>query len=396
MARRYQDENPWIDFKFEVTYDELWARLGEAFSKCQHLAGSPLTPAVAEQLARIYLTKGALGSTAIEGNTLSEDEAQDILDGQLTLPTSQQYLEQELRNVAEAIMDIDHSARNGTDFEVSADWVREQNRKVLKSLELEDHVVPGEYTEKRLVVGTYRAVPPEDVSYLMDRLCDWLNEQWLEAMRDQALPPELRFANAFFAATLGHLYIAWIHPFGDGNGRTARLLECAILAHSGLVPWVSSNVLSDFYNRTRTRYYDRLEAASKSGDVLGFVRYSAEGFVDMLREQIAKVRQQWRRVSWVNFVQEVMADEPAGPAKDRRRKLVLSMDESRPITKKEMRVLTPDLAADYAQRDMKTTSRDVGRLLELNLLRTVESKRYVANMAVIDSFQPIATKWAPA
>lgn len=396
MRRQYQEDNFWINFKFEVTYDELWTRLGEAFSKCQHLAGSPLTPTVAGELARIYLTKGALGSTAIEGNTLSEDEARDIIDGQLSLPSSQQYLEQELKNVAEAIMDIDHSARNATEFVVSPEWIREQNRKVLDSLEHDEHVVPGEYTEKRLVVGSYRSVPPEDVSYLMDRLCEWLNDQWLRAMRNPELPPELRFANAFFAATLGHLYIAWIHPFGDGNGRTARLLECAILAHSGLVPWVSSNVLSDFYNRTRTRYYDRLEAASKANDVLGFVRYSAEGFVDMLREQITKVRQQWRRVSWANYVHETMAHEPAGAAKDRRRRLVLSMDEAEPITKKEMRILTPGLAADYAQRDMKTTSRDVGRLLELNLLRLTEDKHYVPNTAVIDSFQPIATKWAPS
>ncbi|MGH3941387.1 MAG: Fic family protein [Pseudonocardiaceae bacterium] len=81
----------------------------------------------------------------------------------------------------------------------------------------------------------------------------------------------MRFYCLFVAATLAHLYIAWIHPFGDRNGRTARLLECAILAHSGVVPWVSSNLLSDHYNRTRSRYYQRLERASRERDVRGFI-----------------------------------------------------------------------------------------------------------------------------
>lgn len=395
MARRYVEENPWITFRFDTQYDGLWTRLGEAFSKCQHLAGSALQPRVTAELAQIYLTKGVLGSTAIEGNTLSEQEAREILAGQLTLPASQEYLEREIRNVAEAIVDIDQSARAGNNFEVSAAWIKEKNRAVLEGLEVEDWVVPGEYTTKRLAVGTYRAVPPEDVPFLVDRLCDWLNEEWIRKVKSEELPPELRFAHAFFAATLAHLYIAWIHPFGDGNGRTARLLECAILAHSGFVPWVSSNVLSDFYNRTRTRYYQRLEAASKQGDVAGFVRYSADGFVDMLREQIARVRVEWRRVAWTNYVHEMMADQPAGQAKDRRRELVLSMDENQPLSKHEIRVLSPSLAAKYASKDMKTTSRDVSKLIELGLIRE-DHGRYTPNIGLMDSFRPIAQSWAPS
>lgn len=396
MARRYLDENPWITFQFDSQYEELWARVGEAFSNCRHLAGSPLQPRVTAELAQIYLTKGALGSTAIEGNTLSEEEARAILDGQLALPPSQEYLEREIRNVAEAIMDIDQSSRKGNNFEVSVDWIKDQNRKVLDGLEVGEHVVPGEYTTRRLTVGSYRAVPPEDVPYLMGRLCEWLNEEWIGKTRSGELPQELRFAYAFFAATLAHLYIAWIHPFGDGNGRTARLLECAILTHSGFVPWVSGNVLSDFYNRTRTRYYQRLDAASKSGDVSGFVRYSAGGFVDMLREQIDRVRSEWRRVAWTNYVHEVMANEPAGPAKDRRLELVLSMGEAEPSSKSDMRILTPSLAAKYASKDMKTTSRDVSKLIELGLVRAVDTKRYVPDIQIMDSFRPIAPSWAPS
>src|SRR5258707_1047962 len=83
---------------------------------------------------------------------------------------------------------------------------------------------------------------------------------------------------------------------GDGDGRTARLLECSILAHCGVVPWVSSNLMSDHYNRTRSRYYQRLANASRDGDVDGFIIYAAEGYVDMLREQIRVVQGMQRNV----------------------------------------------------------------------------------------------------
>lgn len=265
-----------------------------------------------------------------------------------------------------------------------------------RDLECEDHVVPGEYTGTQLVVGAYRAAPPDDVDYLVDRLCQWLNLEWLAPMHDEKILPDMKFVYAFFAATLAHLYIAWIHPFGDGNGRTARLLECSVLAHSGVVPWVSSNVLSDFYNRTRSRYYQRLAAASQKRDVMGFIQYSAGGFVDMLREQIDTVRKLERRTAWVNYVHEQMRGETSAKAKDRRRMLVLAMPLDHPIGKRSIRGLTPDLAAEYAGKDDKTVSRDVTQLLRLELISEVGQRLYEPNIRIMDAFLPIATEWAPS
>ncbi|MCY3923933.1 MAG: Fic family protein [bacterium] len=75
------------------------------------------------------------------------------------------------------------------------------------------------------------------------------------------------------------------HPFADGNGRTARLLEYAILARSGVVPFPAALLLSNHYNLTRDRYYRELEAADRSGTITGFVQYAVQGLVNGLREQ---------------------------------------------------------------------------------------------------------------
>ena len=361
----YLVSHPWLTFDYRIDFDakaQLWARLGEAFSKCQQLTGVPLTPEIAAELGAVYLARGALATTAIEGNTLSEEEVTEIIYGGRVLPPSQRYLQQEVENVVAALRAIDLNSRQGGTA-ITVEWIKEQNRQVLTGLETEDHVVPGEFTVSNVVVGNYRGAPPRDVPYLMDRLVAWI-AQLTEGNDSQ--PPSVRFFGAFLAATLSHLYLAWIHPFGDGNGRTARLLECAILTNSGLVPWLSVNLMSDHYNRTRSDYYRRLANASRQHDVTGFICYAAQGFVDLLREQIELVQRQQLRVSWINFVYQRFQSLPNTEATARQRTLLLSLPDG-PTPLSAVRRLTPELAEQYAGRSDKTVTRDVNRLRSLGL-----------------------------
>lgn len=365
--REYESTHPWLTFQFRVEFGQeaqLWSLLGEAYSKCQHLIGIPLTPAVAREMSKVFMVKGAVATTAIEGNTLSEEEAREIVDGVRTLPESQRYLQREIENVISALREINGTSRAGRRTEITSEWITRQNHLILDGLETDDHVVPGEYTSTRVVVGAYRGAPPRDVAYLVDRLVQWLNELTGSAGQDQR---NLKFFRSFLAATLGHLYVAWIHPFGDGNGRTARMLECAILTNSGLVPWVSANLLSDHYNRTRTEYYRRLDRASRAGDVNGFVLYAAQGFVDLLREQVQLVQGFQLRVSWINYVHGKFKELPNTDATARQRELLLSLPDN-PTLVAGLRRLTPELAAMYATKSDKTLTRDVNRLLSLGLV----------------------------
>jgi hypothetical protein len=99
-VRTYEKTHPWITFKLDLrrAAPAFWMLLGEARSKCEHIANVPLRPATAEQLHLLYLAKGALATTAIEGNTLSEDEVVRHLEGKLRLPPSKEYLTREIDN----------------------------------------------------------------------------------------------------------------------------------------------------------------------------------------------------------------------------------------------------------------------------------------------------------
>ncbi|KQR23171.1 Fic family protein [Microbacterium sp. Leaf151] len=389
MARRYEETHPWISFQFRVEQSRIWAKLGEAFSKNQHLAGIPLQPALANELASVLLTKGALATAAIEGNTLSEAEANRVIHEGEKLPPSQEYLAQEIRNVTSALDAIDHSGQRGESFELTPEWLQAQNAKILDQLEVDDHVVPGQYTKEGLTVGSvYRGAPPADLEHLVERMCSWLNETFIRPSQDHNLADDIRFYNAVFGAVLGHLYTAWIHPFGDGNGRTARLLEVAILSHSRVVPWVASNLLSDHYNRTRSRYYARLASTSREGKVGEFVEYAVEGYVDMLREQIETVRASQMRVAWQNYVHETMHKEASGKTKDRRRELVLSLPMNGLVAKKDIRRLSPTLAEQYAGHEERMIARDMNALERLGLV-SCEPAGYRARASIINAFVPI-------
>ncbi|MEU9806239.1 Fic family protein [Mycobacterium sp. NPDC050853] len=388
-TRKYETSHGWLRFEFKGgEFSQLSVRLGEAFSKCRHLSGTPLQPMLAAELAQLYLVKGVSATTAIEGNTLTESEVADILEDRHRLPPSQDYLQREVMNMEEVLHQIDVEAKKPGRWFVTPEWLKDQNRGILAGIPDEEHVIPGEYTSKQLIVGNvYRAAPPEDVPYLVDRLCTWINSM-LEPVYDPKIDSDKRFFQAFYAAVLGHLYIAWIHPFGNGNGRTARALESAILASSGLVPWVSSSLLSDHYNRTRARYYAKLDAASRKGEVKELIEYAADGFVDQLREQITRVQTMQRKVAWVNYVYEVFQDETQGATSKRRRALLLALPEGRWTPKSRLRRLTPELAEMYAIVGDKTVSHDTNRLVKLGLLRGDAKRGFWPMIDLMDAFIP--------
>lgn len=384
----WESTHPFLKFAMPCKPDRFNLKLGEAFSKCQHLSGIPLPPKLAEDLSHMYFARGVQGTTAIEGNTLSESEVSEVLAGRKRMPESRKYLEIEVTNVARALVAVRADAASGRPFRLTPEWIKQQNRLVLDGLEdLEDHVVPGEFTTQPVAVGSYRPPPPQCVPQLVERLCEWLNGL-LEASQDRERADDERFLNAFTAAGMGHLYIAWIHPFGDGNGRTARLLEAAILAHSGVVPWVSCQLLSNFYNETRTRYYRRLDRASKADEVAEFISYSIEGYVDELREQVASVQTQQRHIAWISYVHEVMQHESEGKTKKRRSRLALALDASRPTPKDEIQTLEPSLAFEYGGVTAKTVSRDLSALERLGLVRRHENG-WIANQSTLDAFVPL-------
>lgn len=368
----YLRTHPWITFRVNLTDrvipSDFWILLGEAKSKCEHLANAPLLPDLAKQLHQVSLVKGVHGTVAIEGNTLTEDQIQQQINGTLTLPPSQEYLAIEVNNVIQAVNDIAQKVAREEIKVLSVALIKGFNRDVLKDLELGEGVVPGQIRVSSFGVAQYRGAPASECQYLLDRLCDWLNGP------DFASPPggqDKTLITAIIKAVLAHLYLEWIHPFGDGNGRTGRLLEFVILINAGL-PSPAAHLLSNHYNHTRSEYYRQLDLSSRSnGDVVPFLQYAIKGFVEGLREHLEAVRYQQWQLTWKNHVWDSFKGK-SSPSDERQRHLVLDMSKDHqliPLSK--LTEISPRVAKAYATKTQKTLMRDLKALMALDL---VESK----------------------
>jgi len=382
MNRTYLETHPWITFLLDLGRipAKAWILLGEARSKCDHVGSVPLQPAYAEILYGIYLAKGAQATTAIEGNTLTEDQVASHIKGELDLPPSKEYLRKEVDNIikeANAIWAAVREETSETAVRITPEEIEAFNAAVLDGLEVEDHVVPGKIRQSVPVgVPGYRGVPAEDCRFLVEKLCTWLNDDWNLDEHDS-----LGVIPAILKSILAHLYLAWIHPFGDGNGRTARLLEFKILV-SGGVPTVAAHLLSNYYNETRTRYYRELDRASKSGgNVMPFLLYALNGFVEQMVDQIHFILSQQFIVAWKDHVYQSFKGEKSRTRK-RQRDLVLALtDNHEPAGIDKVAALTTDLALAYGKLSKKTLLRDLGTLQKMGLVRANENREYEANLS---------------
>ena len=385
--RGYSESHPWISFRIDLQRAgaDFWMLLGEARSKVDHLSLALLKPAVAEEMQQVYLAKGAQATTAIEGNQLSEEEVAEIVAGQAPpAPPSQQYQRREIENILAAFNRITNDLFAGGSADISVDDLRQFDRDVLSGIE-DDDVAPGEIPGVRVsvVVGPYRAAPREDCAYLVESLCDWLNGSDFDPPSD-----DYRVPYALVKAICAHLYIAWIHPFDDGNGRTARLMELQILLAAG-VPMPAAHLLSNHYNATRTEYYRELRRASESGgDVVPFLRYAVQGFVDGIRLQVERVWMQQYADRWEQYVYETLG-RVVTEAERRRLHLALALStEPEPVLRRNIASLSPELTLAYAGTE-RMLSRDLNALVSLGLIESIGRGAWRAKREQILAFRPL-------
>jgi len=370
-SRPYHKTHPWISFTFNMTrLDPMdWVRLGEVLSKSDHIANVALPAAVSAHLHQLCLVKGALASAQIEGNTLTEDQAMAQVHGSLSLPPTQEYKAKDFDNIREACEMVTREVRDGRDLRLTPERIKQFNRMVLEGQPIDEDIAPGEVRTRGVAVGSVYAGPPAgDCEYLLAQLCDWL-EQLLQDASDEG--PEWQRITGLVRAVLAHLYLAWIRPFGDGNGRTARLIEFQLLLAAGF-PTPACHLLSNYYNKTRARYYQVLRETSR-GDaypVWRFVSYAVQGFLEELHGQVGFIQQHQLGLAWLNLVGGIRLGVQEA-TDNRRRSLLLAIPGAGPdfFTPVEgLSRISPDIAAAYAGKHPKTLTRDVNVLLEQGLL----------------------------
>ena len=238
-----------------------------------------LVPKWEAKLRRQALLRNTHSSTAIEGNKLSLEQVESLADGKDVIATNKD--KQEVLNYIEELEKIPTLAEKG---KMKVADLLNIHRIITKGV-MQNTTDSGVFRNRQVFVGkrifdgtTFKEVveymPPktEEVPQLVKEFIDWLN---LDKIWE---------VNPVLVAGIVHYEIARIHPFIDGNGRTARLFATLILYLSGF-DHRRIFTLDDYYDRDRQAYYAALKTAQQSkGDITQWLEYFTDGAADSAKE----------------------------------------------------------------------------------------------------------------
>jgi Fic family protein len=247
----------------------------------QAVSSLPITVQVLTSLRESARLISTHYSTQIEGNRLTQQQVADVLHGG-TFPNRERD-ESEVKNYFQALDFLD------TLINTRTPTIQEQDIQTLHGLVMDGKPRPTPYRDGQNVIrdsgsGAIVYMPPEakDVAELMQSLVTWINSE----IEKSELPMPI-------IAAIAHYQFATIHPYYDGNGRTARLLTNFVLHKCGYgLKGVYS--LEEYYARNLQGYYKALSIGEShnyyfgraEADISQWVIYFCQGMADAF----AKVR----------------------------------------------------------------------------------------------------------
>ena len=242
------------DFKIDLPED-YFKEIDKKFDKLN--SKRPLSKEAIEFLQDVVNLEWTYNSNGIEGNTLTLKETKVVLEG-ITIGG---------KSIREHLEAINH--KNAIEYLESLvnekDRISEWNIKELHQLILKgiDNKNAGKYRNNNVFISGAKHIPPEyiKVPELMEKLIINYNN-WNKN-------------HPIIRAALLHGELVKIHPFIDGNGRTARLIMNMDLMKNGYVPVIIKK-------EDRLKYYEALDKAHTTKDYTDFIKLVADEENEML------------------------------------------------------------------------------------------------------------------
>jgi Fic family protein len=223
-----------------------------------------------EKLRDHFRTQHIFHSAGIEGNRLTLQETMLVLKEGVTISEKSIQDTVEVKNLGKAFDFFYELAQQETP--ISENYIKQIHQLVVGN---DPYLNAGNYRNVGVVITGSEHTPPEpfEVPFKMQELMDWLNEYF-----DQENPIVL--------AAVAHHEMAKIHPFADGNGRTARLLLNLILLKKGYP-------ICSIKRTERPRYYEAMSEADK-GNYHQIIEMVAEGSAELFGVYV-RIREETNR-----------------------------------------------------------------------------------------------------
>ncbi len=346
-----------VEPSFNSTLTDLIIELD--YLRKKQLGGST-HPKVFFQLKHIFHTLESIGSARIEGNNTTIAEYIDTkIEGTKNVSSGIR----EIQNIEKAMAFVEE---NVGEYPINRAFICEMHKMIVDGLlpppDGEGDATPGEYRKINLKISKSAHIPPEwlRVDDYMDELINFVGSTH---------SPKYDLLKAAIA----HHRFVWIHPFGNGNGRTVRLFTYAMLVKNGFNVNVGRIINpTAVFCSNRNDYYTNLSKADKGSKegIIAWVEYVLQG----LKEEIEKID----KLSDYEYLRKEILNPTIANAVDRQ---YITEVEGKVLKRAtELQIIqAADVKEFFAGKADAEVSRQIRKLIEKKMLvqENVGSRKYI-------------------
>jgi Fic family protein len=360
---RYQLPQNWIRYDILAIADELTRAKAAVIS----LAAMPFQRSWAEELQVIQLKREVAGTSRIEGAEFTEKELEAAMK-----ETPEQLHTRSQRQAAAAVATYRWIATLPNDKPIDADLICEVHRRIVTGAD-DDHCAPGTLRQRDQNVnfGAPRhrgADGGEECRQAFDSLC-------------RAVQNQFTSHDPLIQALALHYHFAAMHPFLDGNGRTARALEALCLQRTGLKDTLFI-AMSNYYYEEKNAYLTALAQVRTEGrhDLTPFLKFALKGVEiqcqRLLQEIQTNIRKALFRNMMFDFFKRLRTPRTRVMA-ERHLEILKLLLESDSLTLDEL-VKRTDAQYHSLSNPYKALIRDLNYLIRLEAIRVqkLDQNRY--------------------
>lgn len=308
---------------------------------------APLIPAWEVKFRKEAELRMVHHGTHIEGNQLSVEEVQEVLDGKEIFARDRDIQEViNYRNVLKFIDQISKQIGPGSPYYFTLETVLEIHRITTERLLPDDQ--SGQFRTKQVVLRntrtgliSYTPPPAAEIPFLMEDLVAWINSE------------ETKDLHPIVKAGIIHYELARIHPFIDGNGRTARATATLIMFLDGydIRRFFS---LEQYFDDNPIDYYETLQAVSNQlvldtheRDLTPWLEY----FIKGVAIEMNKIKERVKRISADSRVKDKLGEQVA--LNERQMIIMEYLNRNKQMQNRDFRKIFPDYSDDTVLRELK-------------------------------------------
>jgi len=340
----------------------------------QFIRDYPSFPGSTDKILRSELISSVGSTLAIEGTKLTKEEIEESFR-KADLNEELERKEKEAENSRNAYLYILDLVKNHKgNFVYKEEHIRQIHKCLTQNIDYFTNV-PGQYRDLKARFGD----PPRyslcrdksSINTAMSLFVNWLNNEGSGILS----------SNIIVKALMAHYYLVEIHPFSDGNGRTARALEALILYVNKINTYCFWS-LANFWSANRNEYIVHLGNIRNTCNPWDFLMWGVEGYLGEVKRIKGLVLKKAKQLMLMDYVRWLLATKKQ---QDREKKInkriegvleLLTHSGEMPLDKF---LSSPQLTALYHNRSEPTRYRDFEKMNKLGLIRIIEkdNKKYI-------------------